>query len=625
MKKNSFRRIVSIALSLVMLLGAAPLNGIAELDFAKLNIFGGINLPSLSSLFGTEASAEGDTASGICGDNLRWWLDAGTLTIIGEGAMYDYQDQIDSWSGYEEDINTVSISGGVTSIGERAFYGCTGLENISIPDSVTSIGDGAFHQCTGLTSITIPDSVTGIGSYAFAGCDGLTSITIPGSVTSIGYESFCGCGSLSDVYFTGTQEQWNAIEIGEHNDCLLDANIHFNIDPLSVLTYEINDNEVTITGCESSAAGELIIPDSINSFPVTIIGDRAFANCNELTSITIPDSVTNISYYAFENCIGLTSITIPDSVISIGFEAFGGCGSLLDVYFTGTQEQWNAIEIDDANDCLLHADIHFDALDLIYSLSVLTYEINDIEVTITGCDKSASGNLVIPDTIERYLVTSIDDSAFNGCDGITSITIPDSVTNIEGRTFENCTGLTSLTIPIRVTSIGYSAFSGCTGLAEITIPENVRIIGDSAFAGCESLSDIYYYGSESQWESIDVGNDNAVLTTATVYFYIVPDWIYTSGNDGVVITGYRGNEREISIPATIEFLKVTGISSEAFYRRSYITAVTIPDSVTSIGSSAFEECTGLRSVTIGKGITSIGERAFKGCTQLESVYFNAEN
>ena len=163
--------------------------------------------------------------------------------------------------------NTV-IPNSVTSIGQYAFSGCTGLTSITIPDSVTTISGYAFNGCTGLTSITIGNSVTSIDNYAFNGCTGLTSVTIPNSVTTIGSGAFQGCTGLT------------SITIG-------------------------------------------------NS--VTTIGQLTFYSCSGLTSITIPNSVTTIGNQAFYHCSGLTSITIGNSVTTIGTNVFNGCTSLTSI------------------------------------------------------------------------------------------------------------------------------------------------------------------------------------------------------------------------------------------------------------------------------------------------------
>ena len=149
--------------------------------------------------------------SGTCGEHLMWEFDpsAGTLTISGVGAMYDYDLYYDSsaeglftttpWSGYSSEIEKVIIENGVTSIGGSAFYGFTGLVSTDIPNSVTRIGWNAFSGCTGLTSIEIPDNVTSIEECAFYGCTGLTSLLIPRYVRNIDYGAFSSCIGIESI------------------------------------------------------------------------------------------------------------------------------------------------------------------------------------------------------------------------------------------------------------------------------------------------------------------------------------------------------------------------------------------------------------------------------------------
>ena len=211
------------------------------------------------SLLPMSAFADEATASGTCGDNLTWTLDSeGTLTISGRGAMTDYSnDSKAPWFNSCSSIKSAIIESGVTSIGNYAFSGCSSLKSVTIPDSVTSIGTGVFGGCSSLTSVTIPNSVTSIsenafrycdsltsvtiphgvtsiGDYAFCDCTNLTSITIPESVTSIGYSAFSSCENLTDVYFGGSEEQWNQIDIQLENYNLTNATIHYN----SAVTHE---------------------------------------------------------------------------------------------------------------------------------------------------------------------------------------------------------------------------------------------------------------------------------------------------------------------------------------------------------------------------------------------------
>ena len=194
------------------------------------------------------------------------------------------------------DLVAFKVGSCVTSIGNYAFYSCSGLTSVTIPNNVTYIGEGIFYGCNNLTSVTIPNSITSIGNSAFYGCSGLTSINIPDSVTSIGQSAFRNCNSLTSVTIGS-----GVTSIGTHafNSC--------------------------------SGLTSVAIPDSVTS-----IGGFAFKRCSSLTSVTIPDSVTSIGGDAFEECSSLTSVTIPDSVTSIGDWAFGFCTSLTSVTVNAT-------------------------------------------------------------------------------------------------------------------------------------------------------------------------------------------------------------------------------------------------------------------------------------------------
>ncbi len=210
-------------------------------------------------------------------------------------------------------LTSVTIPDSVTSIGEYVFSRCNRLKSATIPNSVTSIGGGVFMGCGSLTSITIPDSVTSIGSYAFYECSGLESITIPNNVTSIGAFAFVDCNFASIVIPDGV----TSIEAGTFRDCCLLRSITI---PDSVTSIEGS----AFAGCFRLTS--ITIPDSVTS-----MGEGAFKECSSLTSITIPDGVTSIADETFYGCNYLSSIAIPDGVTNIGEYAFSRCERLISV------------------------------------------------------------------------------------------------------------------------------------------------------------------------------------------------------------------------------------------------------------------------------------------------------
>ncbi len=202
---------------------------------------------------------------------------------------------------------------------------CVGLAGTAIAsdseDFVIENGELIEYKGPG-GAVTIPNSVTEIGPWAFKGCTNLTSVTIPASVTSIWGWTFKECTSLTDVYYSGSEEQWNAIDNDDY--VLRHATIHYNGEMASGSEdFKIKDGVLTRYRGSGST---VTIPDS-----VTTIGEEAFANCTSLTSVLIPSSVTAIGDCAFRNCTSLTSVSIPNSVTEIGATAFANCTSLTNV------------------------------------------------------------------------------------------------------------------------------------------------------------------------------------------------------------------------------------------------------------------------------------------------------
>ncbi|WP_034101600.1 leucine-rich repeat protein [Flavobacterium psychrophilum] len=222
--------------------------------------------------------------------------------------------------------------------------------------------------------------------------------------------------------------------------------------------------------------GAAEIPETVaynsENYAVTAIGESAFEHCNNLTSVTIPNSATSIGRYAFVGCSGLISVTIPNSVTTIGDEAFADCSGLTSVTIP------NSV-----------TDIENSAF---FSCSGLTSVTIPNSVTTIGDGSFAECSGLTSVTIPNS-VTTIGEGSFAGCSGLTSVTIPNSVTSIGRGAFAACSGLTSVTIPNSVTAIGGGAFFSCSDLTSVTIPNSVTAIGNYAFEKCRSLTTVNCY------------------------------------------------------------------------------------------------------------------------------------
>ena len=386
-------------------------------------------------------------------------------------------------------LTSIDLPYGIETIEKQTFFNCTSLKNINIPITVKEIHENAFFNCDSLTSVTIPEGVTYLGNGAFADCNNITSATIPDSVEFIGDGLF----SYSALYKNNVNQN---LYIGNH-----------------------------LIKAKSSLSGAYTVQSGTKT-----IASGAFEDCEDLTAVSIPNSVVSIGNSAFNSCTSLVSISIPDSVTYIGAYAFYNTA-----YYNNTLKWKNNV---------LYIGNH-----LIEAKTTLSGTYNVISGTksiassaFRGC--SSLAGVKFPDSVTaigelafydcKKLTTAnigsgvktINKNAFSYCSALKNITLPYGVGVITDSAFMNCTALTSIDLT-NVEYIDELAFAYCSALKSVTFGDKLTFIGRAAFSGCSSLANIYYYGTEAQWNNITIGETNSDLLDATF------NHLHTSGN-GVI-------------------------------------------------------------------------------------------
>ena len=426
----------------------------------------------------------GYTTSDTVG-NWQWRLDGTHLTISGKGKMGSY--------GYDE----------------GHFIGApwgTVITSVTIENGVTNIGSYAFYQCAALTTVIIPDSVTSVESEAFVGCAALSNITFSNSVTSI------AAGVLKDTSFYNNTANWE--------NGVLYAGNHI-IEARNTLSggYAVRNGTISIADrafhCDNLTS--VTIPNS-----VIAIGYEAFSDCDNLTSVVVSANIREIRGRAFENCSALSTIVLPDHVIQIGWRVFENTA------YYNDKTNWI--------DGILYVGNH-----LVDSNNDISDECIVRDGTLSIAESAFSSRDICSVTIPNS-VAFIGKNAFDWCTDLISVTLGNGIKTLEDELFHECWSLVSITIPEGVISIGENVFGWCDQLTSVSLPNSIATIGDWAFTACERLTDIYYSGSEADRANITIGSDNDPLLSATWHYTMTCDHTYVGaittpnncGNAGVM-------------------------------------------------------------------------------------------
>lgn len=421
-------------------------------------------------------------------------------------------------------------------------------------------------------------------------------------------------------------------------------------------TFGINKQSVWVVRGETEYSGSIVIPSQINYegavYPVDKIAGRAFYNCTNLSSVTLPESIVSIeedAFYntgiynnasnwekgvlyvsnclimadkslsghytiktdtrmlawgAFANCTALTSITIPNGITSIEFYAFHNCSALTCVTIPNTVRNIGYFVF---NNCPALTSIVVEIGNPYYDSRN-----NCNAIIATGSNTLLYGcqNTIIPDTI-----TCIEDWAFRGCSTLQAITIPDSVTHIGQYAFVDCSALKYADLPSSITVISDSLFSNCSSLVSITIPHSVTTIEPYAFCGCTSLTAIDIPNTVMK-----IGEAAFARTTALQSIVVAAgNSRYDSRNNCNAIIIKSSNTLLVGCQNTVIPENVNYIASYAFWGCSKLTDITIPASVTGIYSDAFIGCTALTTITLPNNLSEIGSAIFDSCPSLQVI------
>ncbi len=585
-----------------------------------------------------------------------------------------------------DDLMLLSVPEGLQTIGNGAFQSCGSLLNIDLPNSLTTLGNSAFDSCGTMLWADLGNGIQSLGDYAFLSCSNLVSIHL-GKPTAVGYRAFYGCDLLTHVSYGGNSTDWAEISFEEENAPLQSAHRHdlcqespvnyfvicggicarcdFCDGPIrymegggtghwfeegfcqvcgvpEYLTYTVHptDCTVTVTGFDGSVS-EVVIPDTIDGFPVTDIGSYAFSGSVGLQKVTLGNNVKTVASGAFRNCSALTEVVLGESVETLGSSAFYDCDALSSIHLPDGVKSLSSyafydcdglVSVTGGSNVSSIGGYTFYDCDSLAEVDPLASAKSLGNYAFWHCDSlreivlSDALNLVpefcFSDSDQLASVTfgsglkMIDTHAFYDCDGLLSVRLPEGIMTvgeyafsscdalnyvhtgglpqIEGNTFNQCSALKILDVS-GAENIMWYAFTSCSALEEITFGPKLRYCYPYAFEYCENVTKMHIS---------DLAAWCAVLTSPRWDIYLSRSDLYLNGE---LITN-------LEIPQG-----VTTIGDYAFEGCDHIASITLPEGLQTIGSAAFYRCSGIEGIYIPETVTELGPYAFGYCKNLTSV------
>ncbi len=582
-------------------------------------------------------------------------------------------------------ITYLHLPDGLQTIGSYAFAGCRSVTgSISIPVSVTSVGEGAFYQCSGLNSVSIGSGVTSIAAKTFQGCSSCASITIPSKVTSIGASAFQACTSLAKAYLPA-----NLTSIGDSafKQCtsLADIDIPDNVTTMGKgvfngcrFTSTVQNNRFFVS-LPRLTTGNYVIKDGIET-----IVDRAFQDCESLTSVTIPSSVKEIRDAAFNGCYHLSSIiceaaTPPACANEDGYQlwVWWRVDHYLPVYVPiGSVATYKNIKSGSAAAGWRYFE-NFRALPYGSGKcsTKVTWTLKDSVLTISGTGHTVDWGS--PKTVPWYEareyiksvviedgIVSIGKYAFTAYPNLVNVDIPGSLTIIDETAFAGCPKLSrfkvsvlnadfaapkgdlynkktmqlmvcppakeTYTVGTYITSILPSAFDSCKAPLAVTCERETpaTVSGNTLFANVTGTINVYVPEANIAAYKAAWGTTNCEYHALQNGECVVDGIKYSYHSDGTatVIANSPVYSGDIVIPETFTYggktYTVTQLGNIAFHNCSDLTSLSLPKTLVTIGNTSFGNCTKLTSIIIPENVSSLDEYTFLN-SGLKTIYFKS--